>query len=341
MPNILDVFSADGYSVGDLTASINKLPYVPGRLGQSGLFPFKGITTTVVMLERKKGKISLIPSMARGGGGTSKRPSEKRDLIPFAVPHLPYSDSLLAHEIQGVREFGTESRLEAINKKVNEKLEGMRRDHEVTHEYHRVGAIQGLVLDADGSTPIIDLFNAFSISRQTVDFELDDSNTKVKLKCTAVRRLIEDQLGGVPFTGITAQVGNGFWDALVTHDSVVAAYERQQDGDFLRRDQRAQSIAEFEFCGILFQNYRGQVGSVPFIPNDEAAFYPEGVPELFEHNGAPADYTETVNTIGKPVYAKQEPMKFGKGIEFESQSNPAMLCSRPEVLIQGTSALPS
>ena len=52
----------------------------------------------------------------------------------------------------------------------------------------------------------------------------------------------------------------------------------------------------------------------------------------------PADYTETVNTIGLPRYAKQYPMPNGKGINLEVQMNAISLCTRPEVLRQGVMA---
>jgi len=36
---------------------------------------------------------------------------------------------------------------------------------------------------------------------------------------------------------------------------------------------------------------------------------------------APADFNETVNTLGQPLYAKQEPRKFDRGTDLHTQSN--------------------
>ncbi len=58
----------------------------------------------------------------------------------------------------------------------------------------------------------------------------------------------------------------------------------------------------------------------------------------FETVFAPADFTETVNTIGKEVYAKQEPRKFNRGIDLHTQSNPLPICYRPGELVKGTVA---
>ena len=47
---------------------------------------------------------------------------------------------------------------------------------------------------------------------------------------------------------------------------------------------------------------------------------------------------ETVNTLGLPYYAKQEVMKFNKGVEIETQSNPICLNTLPEAVIKLTAA---
>ena len=64
--------------------------------------------------------------------------------------------------------------------------------------------------------------------------------------------------------------------------------------------------------------------------------FPLGVPNLFRTVYAPADYVETVNTLGLPRYAKQWMSQNGKRIEMESQSNALSYCTRPRVLLQGT-----
>jgi len=45
---------------------------------------------------------------------------------------------------------------------------------------------------------------------------------------------------------------------------------------------------------------------------------------------------ETVNTLGVPYYAKQEPRRMGKGIDLEAQSNPITLCTKPRAIIKLT-----
>jgi len=152
------------------------------------------------------------------------------------------------------------------------------------------------------------------------------------LKCIDVARAIEEALGAQMYTGIHCFCGADWFDALISHEYVKDAYHRFQDSVNLRNDPRK----GFEFAGIMFEEYRGSVGGVSFVDSSTAHFFPTGVSGLFKTWNAPADFIETVNTIGLPIYAKQERMKFDKGIEIHTQSNPLCLCNRPSVLIKGT-----
>lgn len=335
MPNILDVFNGEAYSCVSMTKAINKAPYIPGRL--KNLFAFEGIATLTIAAEERAGLISLIPTKPRNSGQTTKRTAEKRKVRNLSVVHLPYDDSVQADDVQGVRKFDSADQLETVDDKVNEKLAGLRQDHEVTHEYHRIAALQGKLLDADGTTELLNLYTEFGLVRETVDFALDDPKTEVKKKCSDVTRIIQGKLGGLSFSGITCQCGDDFWDMIVRHPAVKRAYERAAENNFAREDQRL--TGGFMFCGIFFENYRGKVGDVDFVPAASACFYAEGVPELFKHYGAPANWIETVNTIGLPIYAKQIPEPDGSAVKCLSQSNPLIICRRPETLVGGTTAV--
>jgi hypothetical protein len=67
-----------------------------------------------------------------------------------------------------------------------------------------------------------------------------------------------------------------------------------------------------------------------------AYFYPTGVPNLFATVFAPADYIETVNTLGLPRYVKQYDMPNDKGVHMDTQMNALNFCTRPLALLSGT-----
>ena len=326
----LDIFNSDAFSVTSLTKAINDAPHQPGRIGELGLFAEDGIATTSFFIERQGTTINLVPSAARGAPGDPVQ-GDKRNMIPFGTVHLPQRATILADEVQNVRAFGSESETETVQTLVNKRLTKMRRNLDVTIEYQRMGAIKGQVLDADGSTVLLDLFTTFGVTQQSKNLVLGTAGTDVKKKLIEAKRLVEDALGGLMYRDLRVLCSPGFFDSLVGHAKVEGAYDRWMNGEFLRTDQRD---GGFYFAGVYFEEYRGKVGSTDFIADGEAYMIPGGVADLFITNYAPADYMETVNTIGLPYYAKQEVLRMNKGVELESQSNPISICTRPRSIIK-------
>ncbi len=329
-----DVFNGDAFNMVSLTTAINKLPYVPNRIGQMGLFTEQGVATNTVAMEQINGVISLLPSKPRGTAGTTTTP-EARTMRSLDIPHIPHDATILASAIQGVREFGSENQLSAVNKVVNDTLTRMRRSHELTHEWLRMGAIKGIVLDGDGSTTLYNLFTVFGVSQPPdVDFLLGADTTDIATILLGVVETIEAALGAESYDHIHCFCNSTWFKKFVAHPQVKYAYQYFQEGRALREDMRK----GFEFMGVTFEVYRGTVNSTPFVADDECQFFPVGVPDLFMQFNGPADFVETVNTIGLPVYAKQKVMDFDRGIEIHTQSNPLCICTRPGVLVQGISS---
>jgi hypothetical protein len=254
----------------------------------------------------------------------------------FSIPHIPHDDVVLPEEVQGIRAFGSESELQSVASVLTDHLQTMRNKHAITLEHLRMGALKGVILDADGSE-LLNLYEAFEITPKVVSFALSTATTDIKKKCLDVKRYIEDNLRGEYMTTIHALVSPEFFDALTSHAKVKEAYERWEDGAALRNDMRA----GFTFAGITFEEYSGQAtdpeGNVRrFIAAGEAHCFPLGTLDTFSTYFAPADFNETVNTLGKPMYAKQEPRRFDRGTDLHTQSNPLPMCHRPGVLVKLT-----
>lgn len=325
------IFEDNAFGVAALTAAINEQELVPGRLAALGLFEEEGVTTLTVQIEKDGDKLALVPAGDRGVSGLVVGAS-KRILLPFNTVHLPERFTIGADEIQGIRAFGTQTELQAVQDVVNKRLDKARRQLDATHEFHRMGALNGKVLDADGQTVLLDIYDRFGVQRQTMSMGLNDPETNVQVQCVEALDMQEDALGNVTTTSSRAFCGKTFWKKLIAHKSVVRTYEGSQQAAALRGDARE----AFEFGGITWERYRGKVAGIAFIAEDEARLVPEGVPEMFLSAYAPADYMETVNTQGLPYYSKLEPLPFGKGIAGEAQSNPLHICTRPRAVIRLT-----
>lgn len=332
MPS-LDIFNDDAFSMASLTKAINTADYQPQRLAELGLFSEEGITTTSAMIEQKGETLSLVPAGVRGAPANATA-GDKAKLIPFPTVHLPDRATILADSVQNLRAFGSETEIETVQSVVNMRLGKMRRKIDATIEYHRMGAIKGQVLDADGTSVLLDLYAAFGVSQQTKNMALTTSTTKVRTLIVQAKRLAEAALGAQMYRTMRALCSPGFFDAFVGHGAVETAFDRFMNGEMLRNDPRG----GFYYGGVYWEEYRGSVGGVDFITDGEAYLVPEGVPDMFVTHYAPADYMETVNTIGLPYYAKQEMMRLNKGVEIEAQSNPLCLNTRPRATIKLTAS---
>jgi len=318
------IFEDDAFSVSSLTAAINDQEYLPGRISSLGLFREEGISTITVQIEKDGDTLALVPAGERGTSGLVVG-GTKRLLIPFNTVHLPERFTIKADEIQGIRAFGTRTELQSVQDVVNKRLAKARRQLDATHEFQRMGALNGQVLDADGKTVLLDIYKTFGVSRKKLRMELNNPDTKVRVKCGEALDMQEDALGSITSTGSRALCGKTFWNELITHKSVEETYLNTQQAAALRGDARE----SFEFGGIVWERYRGKVAGISFVHDDKALLIPEGVPDLYISSFAPADYMETVNTQGIPYYSKIEPLPFNKGVAGEAQSNPLHLCTRP------------
>lgn len=326
------------FNLASLTASINILPNKYGRLNQINLFPVKGVKTRTVYVEEKNGVLNILQTQPVGAPGQANKKG-KRKVRSFVVPHIPLDDIVLPGDVEGVRAFGTEDQLQPIIGEVNDRLQGMKDKHDITLEYLRMGALKGIILDADAST-LYNLYTEFEITAKSVDFVLGTSTTDIRGKCMEVVRHIEDNLLGEVMTGVRALVSQEFFDKLVNHAKVKEAYANYQEAaNRLGGDMRK----GFTFGSITFEEYRGTGTDADgnarrFIASGEGHAFPEGTLDTFRTVAAPADFNETVNTIGELYYAKMAQRKMERGYDLHTQSNPLPLCLRPGVLVKLTTS---
>lgn len=327
---MLDAFTTDAFSTVSLTAALLKAPYKPGRIGELKLFREGGIMTTTAVVEEVNGRLNLIQTTPRGAPAVASEGQGKRTARSFLVPHIAKEARLNADQVQNVRAFGSEDQLQGLQALVDQELATLRQEHEVTLEFHRIGALKGLILDADGST-LFNLFTEFAVAQQTQDFNLSTTTLDVRNVCVAAARLIETELGADRYIGLRAFCSAGFFDALVGHAQVQESLKYQESAT-LRNDLRA----GFPFGGVVWEEYRGSVSGQAFIPVNEAVLFPEGT-GIFATSFAPGDFAESVNTVGLPLYAKAAPdERFQRYVDLHTQQNPLNLCLRPRAVLKVT-----
>lgn len=345
---MLDIFSNNAaFTVTGLTAALLRTPYVPGLIGRLGLFAPRPIATTTTTIEIKGTRLALVPEVPRGAPPTPNV-EDRRALVPFRIPHFPIRDTIMADAVQNVRAFGTEDQLEALLTVRNERMTSMGLKLDVTQEYLRLGSVRGIVVtaaDRNTGAPLqqISLFDQFEVAAQPnrnwpiigaglLGQEAAAWEGQLTGLINTLGRDMANELPGGMLTGIFGVCGKTFFDAFSMHPERRAA--------FIGIDSRPVIEpllgSRIQFREVTIEEYRGRTGNVQFVADNQCHFFPVGVPELFIEVYAPADYNETVNTLGLARYSKMEALDFDKGVELEAQMNVLPICTSPRALFTVT-----
>lgn len=343
--SVLDIFDQDAFSVTTMSDAMREVKYVPGFISKLGLFQSTSIDTLDIAIEKDaEQNFFIVPASPRGGPGKTFG-KNRRSMRKLSVPHFQVDDAVYADEVQGVRAFGEERAVETFQGRFARRGQEVRQSFALTEEYHKLTVItQGKLLDADGSV-LYDYYTEMGETQPAeVPWDLSAASPArgvLRQQATDLSRAMGAALGGLPFSGILALAGNGFWDKLIKHKEVYDTYMGHSGAATLRQAALAinsQSVQTgawgmFPLFDILWVNYRGGLGVA--VADDEVKFVPMGVPGLFRSVFAPADYIETVNTAGLELYIKQFRMQNDKGISLEYQNNVIHYCTRPRVLMRG------
>jgi hypothetical protein len=344
---LIDAFSGNAFRMSSLAEAINVVPNTYGRVRELGLFRAKSLPTTTFYIEFKNGVLNLLNTSPRGGNNPTLARTPKRNIRDYRVFHIEHDDFIYADDIQNVRAYGSEFQLQALQELVTESLATLAGKFDITEEWHLVNAIQGLLVDADGTT-LFNAFTDFGVSQTSIDFTFATGTptNDVGQKLVQVVRHIEDNLQGETMTGVHALVGSTWFDRFIAHPSVTQAYQfYASTQEPLRQDVRRRFVHK----GVTIEEYRGRatflnpndtVTTRAFISDTEARFFPVGTQQAFLNYYGPADFVADANKPGQRLAIKMLPDPSGKDkfIGMHAQMNPFALCTRPATLVRGFSS---
>lgn len=336
-----DIFNSDAFSMVEMLDAIERVPYTPQYLGSLNIFTPRPVRTVTVAVEDRDGVLSIIQTTPRGAP-LPQRTDLPRKIRDFRIPRVAKGDRLNASEIQSIRAFGAETEVMQAQAEVARRLSGpwgLQNDMEITWENMRLGALQGVVLDADGST-IYDWFDEWDATQAAeIDFDLDAATPAsgvVRKKCNQVVRQMMTSAKGAwtPATRVYSIVGDAFWDDLTAHVEVRQTYLNTAMAAELRGGNAYES---FMYGGINWINYRGtDDGTTIAVGTDKAKFFPVGASGVFQVAYAPAETFEFVNTPGRPLYPMIIPDRERQMyIDIELYSYPLFICTHPLMLQRG------
>lgn len=342
---VIEGFTDREFSVRELSDSINIVPNNYGLVTQLGIFPAPTpLATTYVALERQNWSLNLLPATERGGPG-SKGSVGKRDKKLFEVPQITHEDSVKVADVQNLRAFGSMAP-KMLEDLVNEKLVTMAGKHFVTHEWYRLNALQGKILDSDASV-MLDLYDEFDITEPVAAF---GGSVDIPSRLRTVKRHIERSLKGEVMSGVLALSSPEYMEMLFTDETIKKAYDAAMAAwnAFIAMnptlsDRRfsftVQEITFVEYPATFSApNQDGTFTTRRGIPENECRFVPIGTRSTAKQYVAPGDFEEAVNMPGQLLYAKEARDKHGRGRDLLTQSNLLPLWARPELLVKGTTS---
>lgn len=355
----MNIFDDDAFSAVSMTEALEDFEFKPNLIGSMNLFENIPISTTDVGVERRGNTLALIPTTPRGGP-IPEGQRDGRNLRKYSTVRIAKGHTLQASEIQNIRPFGDAGELETMISYVGRYETKLVNEVELTWENMMLGAVQGKVLDADGSV-IVDWYSEWGLTAPAeIDFALDTATTDVGQKCRQVVRTMQKAARGAWTIGtrVVGLAGDSFFDKLTGHKTVRETYLNRDKADELNRffgiatgapdSFRAGSYATFDYGGIFFINYRGadafdedaaegaETGLASLgIQSKRCKFFPVGAPGIFQKAFAPGESWEWANTLGRELYSlmiRDDKRNFW--VRPEVYSYPLYICTRPEMLLR-------
>jgi hypothetical protein len=346
METVLDIFRADQFHVASMDYLAATATYIPQGLEQLNLFRNIPVSTINIELYQDIRTNRVIASTERG---TPEVLPNRDTALVTSVRSARFAerDTIHSHELQdvinNVMAGNTAAALRTAESEIQRRVSKIKNDFNFTMEYLRLGALQGYMLDADG-TVLRDSFSIFGVTPPTtvtVDFaNIPEEGLEPFFTDNFYRPITRALQGrGSPATRIMALVGDTFYNKLRTHPGYrkTVSIGFAGGGDFLREGQAWRSI---DFAGITFYNYMGTAdGTSIAIPANGARFFPVGT-DIFRTYWSPGETFKDVNKLGQPLYAYVQPDPNDQMPSYVSvvmRSYPLFICILPQVLMRAQS----
>jgi hypothetical protein len=336
------VFGGDAFSQAAMIRGLARRPYVPNQLDAIIGFEPTPVTTDTVYVVSRKYYVNLVRTTLRGAPIEMATPDDK-DARPLRIPRIAKGDKLMAHELANISPMEDETETDRAAAEVAKKQNKLIADVEATFEFQRMGSLNGLILDTDGST-LVNFFTEFGITPPAdIDLQLDDPNMTVGDLRQRVATLIVMPIarasgaGNDPRFKVKALCGDAFWFAVTGHPALEKTYLNQVAAAELRGEKLWD---QFEFAGVTFVHYRGtDDGSTISIPSNKARFFPVGVPGMWQHVMGPMN--ESIDLLNQPgrryfPFLEVDPSKKNQWVQPEIYSYPLFVNARPDLVVTGT-----
>lgn len=361
MDEALDIFRSDGFTVASLDRIVKNVNFVPGAIGRLGVFTPKPVRTRSIEIMQDQETLRLIPT-TEVGAPSVQQARDSGLITNIRTYRLAKDDRVEGHELQDIlgnyQNPNDPGMLRDAATLVTQRAAKLKQEWAMTAEYHMLGALQGKVIDADGTTVVRDYFAAFSVTQATlvsVDFAgLAQANFNqywVDNFTRPITRALKDRIMPGGNANIVALVGDAFWAKLMTHPGFYQAVLTAQLGNSLVLSQGNRDAStlfannawqQVSFGGVTWINYLGtDDGTTIAIPSRNAIFFPAGVQDVFRQYMGPGESISLANQLGEPWYLFVQPdprTQMNEYVDISLKSYPLFAAIYPQVLLRATIA---
>ena len=343
MPVYSDYLSDPRYSVRNMTEAITNVPTMYDLLTRMGLFPDIGIRTTYVEVEMKKGTLNIVPTSQRGAPAPYQD-RNRRELRIFKTLFQQLNDKIVPSDLQNLPAFGDPMGFEMFDQLLAERMQRLAAVYRQTHEFMKWGALDGDVVDADGTTVLYNSYTEMGETKASFDFKFGTTAQPGPTDAAMeARRYLERNLLGETMSGVLWLCNSDFMDNIRHHPAYSKIWEQQQ----AQPNPIIEGFEAIRVGGNLFVEHNGTASYVDangtatthdFITTNEAIGVPLGTTQTFRSYFAPAEMMSAVNLPGQAMYMSMKELDHDGGIEIHTQSAPLFLVQKPRLVLRGYSS---
>lgn len=331
--------------VADMTEEIKQIPQSWGLIGELNIFPEKlGTQKNFVIPTYTEEEAGAIVDRSYEGGRNTQVQGA-RGAITAKIPHFPLDDAIYPGDLDGqlapnvVFEAGIQ--LDSVARLRMSKMEGLVRRHAITKEFARgvallkgeVYAPSGTLKTSYGST--INMYNEWGITRQNTTLNLNPT-VDPKIGVDALFAAMQGSaFAGDSLEGYVVLCSTGLFNELTSHPYLRDIY--MQASNFPQaesvlvgrlRSTLGARYRQFNYAGVLFIEYAGQVGGQPVIPANKGVAFPLGDALGFMQH-APAQLFRTINQQAENTYFWEKLSADDDKLELKTESNFATVLAKP------------
>ena len=337
--SFFDIFNNDAFSLVSMLDTVDSMDYQPDGLGAMGIFTPRPVRTETVAIESRDGVLGLIQTSQRGAP-IEQATHSKRKIRDFRTSRIAKGDRITASELAFVRGHGEEEQVVMLQQEIARRLngpDGIMANMELTMEHMRLGAVQGIVNDADGSE-IYNWFTEFNVTPATEIAFNFGAQTEGDLRtfCNGITRNMARASKGAwsAKTRVHALCGDNFWDDFVALPEIRQRYLNRADSKYVEGGGAFESVV---YGDIVWENYRGtDDGSTVAIGTDDVKFFPTNAPGAFLEVASPGEQFAHIGALGQRAYPLiVRDVQRDSYVDLEAYSYPLLVCTRPGMLQSG------